>query len=234
VAAERILDHALGQLFAQALVAIARADDEIGPEEGRRLEQRIAVRVPGPFALDDLLLADPLEPHRLAESLGGAEGGPFRSAGLEPGELAAMIVADGIAVVIAKGYVAEAEAREIVRFASALGCSLDQIRAMCGRVAPWLGTLVERWQPRAHGQPRERVEDRRGRPLARTQPLGERLAVDHLHSDEVAATGGTDLVHGDHVGMGKPRHRAGLAKPLATSVAIRPRPWSRSRPVPGR
>src|SRR5262249_46731778 len=109
--------------------------------EGRRLEQRIAVRVPGPFSLADLLLADPLEPHRLAESLGGAAG-PFRDAGLDPHELAAMIVTDGIAVVIAKGYVSEAEAREIVRFASALGCSLDQVRAMCSRVAPWLGTLV--------------------------------------------------------------------------------------------
>ena len=141
MAAERILDRTLGQLFAQALVAIARADDEIGPEEGLRLEQRIAVRVPGPISLDDLLLSDPLEPHRLAEALGTAAG-PFRNIGLDPGELAAMIVADGIAVVIAKGYISEAEAREIVRFASALGCSLDQVRAMCSRVAPWLGTLV--------------------------------------------------------------------------------------------
>jgi hypothetical protein len=53
-----------------------------------------------------------------------------------------MIITDGIAVVLAKGYVSEAEAREIVRFASALGCSLDEVRAMCSRVAPWLGTMV--------------------------------------------------------------------------------------------
>jgi hypothetical protein len=37
VVAERILDSALGQLFARALVAIARADDQIGLEEGLRL-----------------------------------------------------------------------------------------------------------------------------------------------------------------------------------------------------
>jgi hypothetical protein len=141
VAAEPVLDAALGHLFARALVAIARADEEIGPEEGLRLQQRIALRVAGTISLDDLLLAEPLEPHRLAESLGGAAG-PFRNAALGPGELAAMIVTDGIAVVLAKGYVSEAEAREIVRFASALGCSLDHIRALCNRVAPWLGALV--------------------------------------------------------------------------------------------
>jgi hypothetical protein len=141
VAAEPRLDSALGHLFARALVAIARADDEIGPEEGVRIEQRIALRVAGPISLDELLLAEPLEPHRLAEAVRGAPG-PFRNAWLHPGELAEMIVGDGLAVVLAKGYVSEAEAREIVRFASALGCSRDQIRELCKRAAPWLGALV--------------------------------------------------------------------------------------------
>jgi hypothetical protein len=136
-----MLDSALGHLFARALVAIARADDQIGLEEGLRLQQRIELRTGGPMSLDDLLLAEPLEPHRLAESLRGSAG-PFRNAGIHPGELALMIITDGIAVVLAKGYVSEAEASEIVRFASALGCSLDEIRAMCSRVAPWLGTMV--------------------------------------------------------------------------------------------
>jgi hypothetical protein len=143
VAAERIapiLDSALGQLFARALVAIARADDQIGLEEGMRLEQRIALRV-GPISLDDLLLAEPLEPHRLAESVRGAAV-PFRHAAVHPGELAVMLVTDGVEVVLAKGYVSEAEAHQIVRFASALGCSLDQVRALCRRAAPWLGTMM--------------------------------------------------------------------------------------------
>lgn len=141
MAAEHRLDSALGHLFARALVAIARADDEIGAEEGVRLEQRIALRVAGRISLDELLLAEPLEPHRLAESLRGVPG-PFRNGWLDPRELAALIVTDGIAVVAAKGYVSEAEARVIVRFASALGCSLEQIRALCSRVAPWLGALI--------------------------------------------------------------------------------------------
>ena len=141
MANERILDSALGHLFARALVAIARADDQIGLEEGLRLQQRIELRTGGPIVLADLLLAEPLEPHRLAEALRQGAG-PFRGAGVHPGELAAMIVTDGIAVVLAKGYVSEAEAGVIVRFASALGCSLDEVRALCSRVAPWLATLV--------------------------------------------------------------------------------------------
>jgi hypothetical protein len=136
-----MLDFALGHLFARALVAIARADDEIGAEEGLRLQHCIALRVAAPISLDDLLLAEPLEPHRLAESLRGAAV-PFRTAGLHPSELATLIVSDGIAVVLAKGYVSEAEAREILRFASALGCARDKLRALCNHAAPWLGAVV--------------------------------------------------------------------------------------------
>jgi hypothetical protein len=141
MAAERIFDTALGQLFARALVAIARADDQIGLEEGQRLQQRIALRVGGPIPLDDLLLAEPLEPHRLAESL-RVSAAPFRHTAVHPSELAVMLITDGIEVVLAKGYVSEAEAHQIVRFASALGCSLDQVRALCRGAAPWLGTMM--------------------------------------------------------------------------------------------
>lgn len=139
--AERILDGALGHLFARALVAIARADDQIGLEEGLRLQDRIERRTGSPVSLDDLLLAEPLEPLRLAEALRGSAG-PFRNGGIHPGELAVMLVTDGIAVVLAKGYVSEAEAHVIVRFAAALGCSLDEVRGLCSRAAPWLGMMV--------------------------------------------------------------------------------------------
>ncbi|HEX4416895.1 MAG TPA: hypothetical protein VH165_03305 [Kofleriaceae bacterium] len=140
MAVDRIFDVAIGQLFARALIAIARADDQIGFEEGVRLQQRIEARTGAPVSLDDLLLADALHPNALARSLSAAD--PFRETGMHPRELAAMIVADGIAVVLAKGYVAETEAGEIVRFASALGCTGDEIRTMLARVAPWLGSIV--------------------------------------------------------------------------------------------
>jgi hypothetical protein len=141
VAAERVLDAGLGHLYARALVAIARADDQIGLEAGLRLQHHIALRVHGAISLDELLLAEPLEPYRLAESL-RTSGGPFRNAGLHPGELAVLIVTDAIAIVLAKGYVSEAEAGMILRFASALGCSVDQVRALCSRAAPWLETAI--------------------------------------------------------------------------------------------
>ena len=62
--------------------------------------------------------------------------------GVHPRELAEIIILDGIAISFAKGYVSEAEAREIVRFASALGCPIDEVRALCSQAAPWLATLL--------------------------------------------------------------------------------------------
>ena len=53
MAAERILDSALGHLVARALVAIARADDQIGLEEGLRLQQRIERRTGSPSRCAD-------------------------------------------------------------------------------------------------------------------------------------------------------------------------------------
>lgn len=140
MAAERIFDHGIGQLYARALVAIARADDQISDDEGVRLQERIEARTDAPISLDDLLLADALHPRALAQQLGSAD--PFRNAGIHARELAAMLVADGVTVALAKGYVSETEAQEIVRFARALGCPTDEILAMMARVAPWLGSIA--------------------------------------------------------------------------------------------
>jgi len=137
----RILDETAAHLYAQALVAIARADGEIGLEEGARLQQKIEARSGRPAELDDLLLAETLDPAQLAEAL-RASSGPFRGgAGLHPGELAAMIVVDAIAVVLAKGHVSEEEAQQIVRFATALGCSLDEVRRMSAHLSPWFAAV---------------------------------------------------------------------------------------------
>ncbi|HEY0192242.1 MAG TPA: TerB family tellurite resistance protein [Kofleriaceae bacterium] len=140
MAGERIFDHGIGQLFARALVAVARADDQISPEEGARLQERIEARTGAPVSLDDLLLADGLHPRALAQQLVAHD--PFRNAEIHPRDLAAMLVADGITVALAKGYVAEIEAREIVRFARALGCPDADIMAMMSAVAPWLGSIA--------------------------------------------------------------------------------------------
>lgn len=133
----RILDETAAHLYARALVAIARVDGEIGLEEGSRLQQKIETRSGQPAELDALLLAEALDPDQLAEHL-RASSSPFRGGGgLHPGELAAMIVSDAISVVLAKGHVSEEEAQQIVRFATALGCTLDEVRAMSAHLGPW-------------------------------------------------------------------------------------------------
>lgn len=134
------LDVGLAHLYARAVLAIARAGEELGLEEGMRLQERVQARSGLSLSLDDLLLFEPLLPSELANHL-RATSSPFRGASLHPGELAAMIVVDSIAVVLAKGYVAEAEARELVRFATALGCSIEEIRRLSADTAPFLSAL---------------------------------------------------------------------------------------------
>ncbi len=135
MAADRIADVEIAQLYAQVLVAIARADGQIGPDDGHRLQHLIEQRSRVPIELDDLLLGEPVEPERLAEIVHSARD-PFRHAGMHPGELAAMIVTDGATVVLAKGYISEAEAHQIVRFATALGLSLDEVRRLSRHLSP--------------------------------------------------------------------------------------------------
>ena len=142
----RILDVELAHLYARAVLAIARADDEIEPEEGARLVAHVEARSGRPVSLDDLLLAEPLHPAELAAELAAqsrAQAGPFRGAGLHPSELAAMIVADSVDVVLGKGHVSEEEARELLRFAIALGCSVDDVRRMSPHLVPFLAALDE-------------------------------------------------------------------------------------------
>lgn len=139
-ASPRLLDIGLAHLYARALLAIARADHELGLEEGLRLERLLEARSGKPVSMNDLLLAEPLDPSELVAQMRAAAG-PFRGAPLHPGELAAMIVTDSISVVLAKGYLSEAEARELLRFALALGCSVDEVRGMSSHLTPFLAAL---------------------------------------------------------------------------------------------
>jgi hypothetical protein len=134
------LDEHLAELYARALVAVTRASGEIGTLEGELLAQRIDARTAQPISLEDLLLAETLTSVQLAETV-GSPSGPFRSGRVAPAQLAAMIVVDAVAVVLAKGYVAEEEAAQIVRFAQALGCSYADVREMSDHLGPWLPAL---------------------------------------------------------------------------------------------
>jgi tellurite resistance protein len=141
LAVSRIGDHGIAQLYARAVLAIARADGRIELEEGRRLEERIVARTGRPISLDALLLAEPLSPHELVDQLRALLGGPFRGGDVHPGELARLIVIDGVSVVLAKGHVSDAEAAELARFAFALGCTIDDMRRMSQHLVPWLAAV---------------------------------------------------------------------------------------------
>jgi hypothetical protein len=129
-----LLDRELSLVYARALVTIARADAEIGFEEGLRLKQLVDARCREPIALDELLLAPALGPDELAAML---HGGPFRGVSVHPIQLARALVADGIAIALAKGHATEAEARSIWRFASALGLSREDFRTVTSDVSRW-------------------------------------------------------------------------------------------------
>jgi hypothetical protein len=131
------VDPDLAEAYALALVAIARAEGTVGLEDGLRLAECVARRCPQPMAIDDLMLALPMHPARFAELVYLASS-PFRGAGVHPRELARMLVADGLAVLLARGHIADVEAALIVEFATALGCGLDELRAM----SPHLGTRL--------------------------------------------------------------------------------------------
>jgi len=133
-----IRDIGQASLYARALVAIARADDHIGRDEGLRLTTCIAERTQAPVRIDDLLLTEPLEPGQVARDL-WATSTPFRSSGVDSNDLARAIVVDAIAVALEKGYVSEAEAREAIRFATALGCTLDEVTGMSDHLRLWVG-----------------------------------------------------------------------------------------------
>jgi hypothetical protein len=140
VVAVQPLDASVAHLYARAMLAIARANEELGLEEGLRLQERVETRAGFSISLDDLLLHEPLLPSELAAQL-RTSASPFRGIAIHPGELAALIVVDAIRVVLAKGYVAEAEARELVRFATALGCTVDEVRKWSAETAPFLSAL---------------------------------------------------------------------------------------------
>ncbi len=130
----------LAHLYARSLIAVVRADHEIGIEEGLRLEQRINARCQTPIELAEILLLPALDPDELAAAVLG--GGPFRGSSVHPIQLAQALVADGVAIVLAKGHATEAEAHSLWRFASALGLAAEDYRALTGSASKWWPSTV--------------------------------------------------------------------------------------------
>lgn len=130
-----IRDRELAALYARALVAIARTDDEINFEEGLRLQQCIADRCEVPLRIDDILVEPPLSPAQLADYLRSGNG-PFRGSA-HPVQLAEWLVLDGLSVILAKGHMSEREATLLARFADALGVSREEFRRLTAHAARW-------------------------------------------------------------------------------------------------
>jgi len=131
-------DDELGTLYARALVAIARADGEIGPEEGLRLHELIEARsIP---AVDpELVLFDPATPEALRYA--ALQRDPYRSESVAPRALGQALLVDGLELAAVDGEVNSREALLILRFARALSCTAEDIRAATHELDEWLPQL---------------------------------------------------------------------------------------------
>ncbi|MBK7071712.1 MAG: hypothetical protein IPH44_05350 [Myxococcales bacterium] len=130
-----IRDHALADAYGRAVLAVVRADDDIGLEESLRLQARLRQRLGDGFDLEALLLAPAITAAELA-GLGG--GDPFRAGGVHPGALAHALVADCLAIALAKGHVDEREAHALIEFARALGLADRDLLHQAPALRPWL------------------------------------------------------------------------------------------------
>lgn len=130
-----IRDRALADAFGRAVLAVVRADDDIGLEESLRLQARLRQRLGDGFDLEALLLAPAISPAELAQHGGGD---PFRAGGVHPGAMAHALVADCLAIALAKGHVDEREARALIEFARALGLPDRELVHQAPALRPWL------------------------------------------------------------------------------------------------
>ncbi|MFT3700079.1 MAG: hypothetical protein QM831_43440 [Kofleriaceae bacterium] len=129
-----VLDEDAAMIYGRVLIAIARADGEIDPDEASALERIIAQRSPIPLPIGELLFAPPAKPEQLARG-SGAGGGPFRSVAIDLGEIARTLVDDALEVVLAKGSITSGEQASLIRFATALGLSSDEVRDRIARAS---------------------------------------------------------------------------------------------------
>ena len=125
------MNDELGQAYAQALLAIARSDREINPEEANRVRELVRVRSASAVAVDfEASFFGKLTPEALAEAATKANAN-----GREVGK---WLVADAMALAAADHDVKSREAQTILRFARALGCTDEDIGAVTQELNEWL------------------------------------------------------------------------------------------------
>ena len=126
-----LLDDDLKQLYARALISIARTEGNIETEVGERLAERIDLR--SDLVLEDLLLEGALSPDELAAAIRGA---PFRGVSVRADVVARRLVDDALYVVLAKSHVTAEEGDRMWRYATALGLPADEFRQLTVRWLP--------------------------------------------------------------------------------------------------
>lgn len=126
-----VLDDDAVAVYGRVLIAIARADGEIGHEEATALERVLARRANTPLPLGELLFERPLRPEELARAVASSEvgAGPFRAAPIDLAEIARTLIDDALAIVLTKGSMTSGEQASVVRFATALGLDTAEVRA---------------------------------------------------------------------------------------------------------
>jgi len=123
------LNDQVGQAYAQALLAIARVDREVNPEEAHRVRELVASR--SPVAVDfEASFFERLTPEALAAAA--------KAGNVAARELGLALVADGVALATADGDLNSVEAHAILRFAHALGCTSADIGAVTHELDEWL------------------------------------------------------------------------------------------------
>jgi tellurite resistance protein len=107
------LDDQVGQAYAQALLAIARVDREVSPEESARVRELVAKRTAVEVDFEESFF-DKMTPQRLANAA--------REGNVPALELGLALLEDGVNLATTDGDLNAVEAAAILRFARALGC----------------------------------------------------------------------------------------------------------------
>lgn len=108
------MDDSMGQAYAQALLAIARVDREVSPEESARVRELVAER--SPVAVDfEASFFEKMTPEALRKAVEDSKA--------DGKAIAAQLIVDGIRLATTDGDLNSVEAHAILRFARALGYS---------------------------------------------------------------------------------------------------------------
>jgi uncharacterized tellurite resistance protein B-like protein len=130
------LGDEVATMYAGALHSIARADGEITVEEGARLQALVAAR--SSVTIDaEMLFFDQTTPEAFAFKL---RGDPYRG-GVDPRVLGCALVEDAVALATSDGDLNAKEARAILRYARALGCTAEDVHARTDQLDEWLSDL---------------------------------------------------------------------------------------------